>query len=328
MDESAIRKQSESAYNQWAAQWREHAKIHSKYAQKSWRDFENIGIGKAVLCAANGASLELEMPTIQAKAKNVDIMACDKSLGHLIRAGVRPTYVLVCDANVDYEKYLKPYEKELQDTVLFINVCANPLWSANGNWKDIYFFTNQDILGSEKEFNQISGCVNTMPAGTNVSNAMIVLLTQSDNTGRRNYFGYDKILLVGYDYSWTPLGSYYAYDKDGGGKHSYMRHVYTRNIAGDYAFTSSNLAFSAMWLNKYVDAFRLPVIQCSKQSVFLTRTLGVLSEQMDYAFRREDSDRVREMTARLHAIQSEKHTLLGTLRQIATDHHFAVVRSV
>jgi hypothetical protein len=44
LDDNAIRKQSEAAYGQWCVQWREHAKIHAAMPQKSWEDFENIGV--------------------------------------------------------------------------------------------------------------------------------------------------------------------------------------------------------------------------------------------------------------------------------------------
>jgi hypothetical protein len=125
----AILKQSQAAYKQWAPQWREHATFHSKYAMKSWQDFFAIGIGKACVLAANGWSLELEMDVLREHQKNVDIICCDKSLGHLLRNGIRPTYCLVADANVNYEKYLQPWETELGDTILFMNVCGNPKWT-------------------------------------------------------------------------------------------------------------------------------------------------------------------------------------------------------
>jgi hypothetical protein len=282
-----------------------------------------------VVCAANGWSLELEIETLKKHQGNVDILCCDKSLGHLIKNGIKPTYVMICDANVDYERYLKPYENELEQTILFSNVCANPKWTHNGNWKDVYFFVNMDILGSEKEFSGISGCKNIMPAGTNVSNAMVILLTQSDNTyGRRNFFGYDKLLLIGYDYSWNPKGNYYAFNPDGDGKANYMRHIYTRNIKGDYVFTSNNLAFSAVWLDKYVSTFKLPVVQCTRESVFLTRYIGSLDAQMQYSFRREDSGKVRSGVKRLKELQSEKKALEQMLHQIAWDHNQALVQSL
>ena len=82
MDDEAVRKQSESAYKQWSKQWREQSKYHSKHAMKSWDVFENIGIGKPVVCVANGWSTELEIETLKANQGNVDILCCDKSLGH------------------------------------------------------------------------------------------------------------------------------------------------------------------------------------------------------------------------------------------------------
>jgi hypothetical protein len=322
----AIRRQSENAYKQWAVQWREHARIHSKYAMKSWNDFFAIGIGKACVLAANGWSLELEMEVLRESQANVDILCCDKSLGHLLRNGVKPTYCLVADANVNYEKYLKPYETQLQDTILFMNVCGNPKWTEAGNWKDMYFFANMDILRSEREFQKISGCVNLMPAGTNVSNAMMVLLTQSDNEhGRRNFFGYDKLLLVGYDYAWRADGNYYAYSKDGDGKGNYMRHVYTRTIGGNPAFTSNNLAFSAFWAAKYVETFKLPVVQCSKESIFQTPYHGVLSEQIRYSHKREDSIRFRRLDAELLGLQAQIDKKRTELRDMAVDHYRSLI---
>jgi hypothetical protein len=322
----AILKQSQAAYKQWAPQWREHATFHSKYAMKSWQDFFAIGIGKACVLAANGWSLELEMDVLREHQKNVDIICCDKSLGHLLRNGIRPTYCLVADANVNYEKYLQPWETELGDTILFMNVCGNPKWTERGNWKDLYFFANMDILHSEREFVKLSGCVNVMPAGTNVSNAMMVLLTQSDNDhGRRNFFGYDKLLLVGYDYCWRLDGNYYAYSKDGDGKANYMRHVYTRTIGGDFAVTSNNLAFSAFWASKYVDSFKLPVVQCSKESIFQTPYQGVLSEQIRYAHRREDSLKFRRLDAELAALQVQADKARLALRDMALEHYRSLI---
>lgn len=328
LNNDAIVKQSKSAIKQWGTQWRKHAEIHKAMPMKTWNEFENIGIGKAVVCVANGWSLEREMETLKAKRANVDIMCCDKSLGPLIENGIFPDYVVVCDANVNYEKYLKPYEDKLQNSVLFINVCGNPEWTKNGNWKDIQFFVNMDVLGSEKEFMQISGCKNVMPAGTNVSNAMIILLTQCDNeAGRRNFFGYDKILLLGFDYCWAKDGNYYAYNRDGDGKANYMRHIYTRTIGGDLAYTSTNLAFSAMWLTKYIDTFKLPVVQCAKESIFMTRYMGVLSDHMDYSFRQEDSAKVREQTTRMGKLRAEIQSIRENLHKIALDHHRALARS-
>lgn len=329
LNESALLAQSKAAYGQWAEQWREHAKIHSRFDMKPLTDFEHIGIGRPIVCAANGWSLELCMPVLKEWAGKVDVIACDKSLGALIDHGIKPTYVMVCDANVSYKKYLEPWKDRLQDTILFSNVCGNPAWTRNGNWKDIYFFVNRDVLKSEDEFSALSGCKNFIPAGTNVSNAMIVLLANCDNeSGPRNFFGYDKMLLVGYDYAWNPKGNYYAYSKDGGGKANYMRHIYTVGPRGDLMYTSTNLAFSAQWLAKYVETFRLPVIQCSDQSIFLTKLKGVLPEQIAYNFRPEDSAKVRDAVGRLRQIESERRSLSGTLNDIGSAHRRALMASV
>lgn len=181
MNDKMIRAQSEAAYKQWAPQWRKHTKENSIFEMKSIHELENHGVGRAVLCVANGYSFEENIETIKKYQHNVDIFACDKTMGHLLDNGITPKFVMMCDANVDYEKYMAPYKDKLQDIILIANICGNPEWTKNGNWKDKYFFINKDILGSEKEFSEMSGCTNFIPAGTNVSNAMVVMLTQSDN---------------------------------------------------------------------------------------------------------------------------------------------------
>lgn len=328
LDSNAIRAQSLNAYGQWKDIWRANAKAHSKFQMKPLTDFVNIGVGKAVLCVATGHSFELEIETIKKYQDKVDIFVCDKSLGACLDNGIRPTYVMVCDAKVSYEKYLKPWENQLEGITLFANACGNTQWTHNGNWKDIYFFVNMDILGSEKEFSELSGCKNFIPAGTNVSNAMVVFMTQSDNHGRKNFFGYDKILLVGFDYSWTENGNYYAFNKDGNGKHNYMRHMFIRNIDNDFCYTSNNLAFSAAWLEQYVKGFNLPVVQCSGKSVLNIKNKGNLAEQMQYAFKTEDSEKVRKLTLVRSEYMSAVAKIEHELKEIGRQHYFAFAGSV
>jgi hypothetical protein len=308
MSPEEVKKQSEVAYHQWAAQWREHAIKNGKLPQKPLSDFLGSGVGRPILCIANGYSFEENLKTIKDHRGNIDILCCDKTLGHLLNNGIRPTFCVVCDANVNYEKYLKPWEGQLSDTVLFSNICGNPEWTHNGNWKDIYFFVNKDVLNSEKEFSSLSGCHNFIPAGTNVSNAMVVFLTQSDENGPQNYFGYDKILLIGFDYCWK-AGKYYAFDHTGNGKDNYMRHLYLLNGAGEYVYTSGNLFFSHQWLARYLSAYRLPVVQCSKKSLLTTCRVGDLKEQMSYEFCPEDSEKLRSKI-------KIKDNLLRNLRQL------------
>lgn len=323
-----IQAQSERAYKQWAPQWREHAKIHSKYPMKNLDVFENSGIGKAALCVANGYSLEEEIETIKKYQHNVDIICCDKSLRHLIANGIRPKFCLVADANVSYDKYLADIKDELQDTILIANVCANPTWTEKGNWKDRYFFCVMDVLESQKEWQAISGCPNVIPAGTNVSNSLVIFLTQCDNSGRKNFFAYDKILLIGFDYSWRANGSYYAFDKDGNGKSNYMRHTYLMDMARNQVCSSNNLIFSARWLDQYVNAFKLPVVQCTRSTVLGSKYMGVLAEQMQYSFRQEDSAKVREMVSMRKMLVAKKKEIEETIHKLAKEHYYSFVASV
>ena len=323
-----IQKQSERAYGQWAPQWRTHAKFHSKYKMKSMSDLENTGIGKAALCVGNGYSLEVEINNIKKYQDQVDIVCCDKSLKHLIANGIKPKYCLVADANVSYEKYLAPVKDQLQDTILIANVCSNPEWTEKGNWKDKYFFCVMDVLQTEKEWKALSGCPNVMAAGTNVSNSLVIFLTQCDNTGRKNFFAYDKILLIGFDYSWKPQLSYYAFDRSGDGKSNYMRHSYLTDLGRENCVTSNNLIFSAKWLEHYIHAFKLPVVQCTKHTIFATQRMGVLSEQMQYSFRKEDSERIINLVSLRKMLHEKKQALEAQIQAIAKDHYYAFIASV
>jgi hypothetical protein len=279
-----IKNQSLTALKQWRSQWEAHCKQVSKYDMRPLSDFEATGAGKACLLIANGWSFEREIETIKKHQGNVDIFVCDKTLGHCLENGIVPTYVIVCDANVSYEKYLEPWKDRLQDTILIQNCCANPKWAENGNWKDRYFFLVKDAIQSEEIFMPISGCKNLIAAGTNVSNSMVILMTQCDNKVKQNFFGYDKYILIGFDYCWTPEGNYYAFDHEGGGKRYYMKHIYGRTLEGGLCYTSNNLAFSMKWLQQYVDVFRLPVVQCSASSVFQVggQKPQNLAKQMQY----------------------------------------------
>ena len=328
MTENQILLQSKAAYGQWKEQWREHANWNSKHEMKPLTDFQNTGIGRAVLCIANGFSFEEHIETIRKYQDDVDILVCDKTLGHCLDNGIRPTFVVVCDANVSYEKYLEPWKDKVGGITIFSNVCANPQWTDGVEWKDKYFFVNKDILHSEIEFSKLSGCPNHIPAATNVSNAMVVFLTQSDNEGRNNFFGYDKILLIGYDYSWRVGKKYYAFDEDGGGKAQYMRHVFCKTIDSSEAYTSGNLAFSAEWLDKYAKTFNLNVVQCSKGSILGARYQGELEHNMKYKFRRGDQKKVADLVPKLNLLKQESRKIENELRKMGQEHHAAAVQSI
>lgn len=328
MNEKQLIKQSNTAYNQWCEQWREHAKIHSKFSSESFLQFENTGLGKALLLVANGYSFEENIDIIIKHKSNVDILCCDKTLGHLLDHDITPKYCLVCDANVDYEKYMERHKDKLQDTVLFINACANPKWSLNGNWKKVVVFVNRDVIKSHIEFANLSGCKNFIPAGTNVSNAMVILMTQSDNTARRNFFGYDKYLLIGFDYSWKFEGNYYAFDKDGGGKDKYMTHAYFQTPTGKFAYSSGNLFFSRDWLAKYISTFNLPVVQCAKDSALVLKHSGDLSYQMQYRYKDSDAQEMITLVNEFSLIKNKFDKIKKRMTLVSQDHWESFLKSV
>lgn len=321
-----IREQSINAYSQWCDKWREHARIHSKYKQLPLTDLENSGIGRAILVVANGYSLEENMETIKKNQDKVDIFCCDKTLGHLLDHGIKPKYCMVCDASVSTE-YLEPWKDQLDETILLINVCGNYKWTDMGNWKKNYFFVNEDVMNYEKEFSALSGSNNFIPAGTNVSNAMVVMLTQSNNNGRNNFFGYDKILLIGFDYCWRPQ-KYYAYDELGKGKDNYMRHQYLVDAAGDYVYTSGNLMFSAQWLSKYATTFKLPTVQCSRHTICDVGNFGKLEEQMQYEHKPEHQTLVKSAIEKKNKLAMELSQVDNVLKKLVMEHHYSFVGSI
>lgn len=327
ISESEIRQQSINCYNQWAEQWRHQASYHGdRFEMKDLHDFHQSGVGRPALCIANGASFEENIKTIQQYKDHVDIVACDKTLAHCLANGIKPKFLILCDANVSYEKYCEPVKDQLQDTILIANVCANTKWASNGNWKDIYFFINQDCLQSEKEFQAISGCKNTVVAGTNVSNAMIIILTQCDNDAARNFFGYDKIMMIGFDYCWSE--KYYSFDHDGGGKINYMRTVFLKNIDDEYCFTSGNLVFSARWLQRYIVTFKVPVVQCSRKSLVEGLKLAELSEAMQYEYNPQDSALIRKLIKLRNKAADKMKAFEQRVQNISNDHIRAFERSL
>jgi len=330
MNDSGVISQSISAYSQWAEQWRKQALENKAIADAKWDGFKNIetlfstGIGKFALLVANGASFEAEIETIKKHAANVDIVACDKTLGHLLDHGIIPKYCVVCDANVSYEKYLEPYKDQLSGTVLLNNVCGNPKWSG-AEWKDAYFFVNEDIIDSHLEFQKLTGCENMIIAGTNVSNAMLIMMTQSNNFGAANVFGYDRYLLIGFDYCWND-NRYYAFDKDGSGKGNYMRHIFSRDLNGDEIYSSQNLHFSAKWLDRYIKTFSIQAIQCSSSSLLPASGQGKLDKLMRYTFRPDDSKTVKDLVSERRKVLEKIMEIDTALTRIEKEHHFASLK--
>lgn len=320
--------QSKTAYNQWCKQWRDHCKQHKEMGiETDFMDFSNTGVGKVLLLCGNGYSLEEEFETIKKYRDNIDIMVCDKSLGHFIERGIRPDYAVVCDANVDYEKYCMPWEDKLDQTTLFVNVCANPEWT-KANWKQKCLFVNMDSINSEREFGPLSGCHNLLPAATNVSNQMAVLVTQSSNKGRNNWFGYDKIVLIGFDYCWHPDGNYYAFDHDADGKRNYMSHAHCLDRGFNPCFSSSNLIFSAKWLDDYIKGFQLPFVSGTKRTLLASTPTKNLQQQLQYKYKPNDSITVQGLSDLKMQLLEQVQKIDQKLTRMGHDHMMSYRQSI
>lgn len=321
--------QSQNALNQWGDLWRKNIEENKKITNRSnFKDFENVGIGRALLLVANGYSFEENIETIKKYQHKVDILCCDKTLGHLLDNDIVPQYCLVADAVVSYEKYLEPYKDRLQDTVLFSPCTANPKWLKE-NWKSVCQYVNIDAIQTEKEFGELSGIKNDrVPAATNVSNAMVVLCTQSDNTKRANRFAYDKYVLIGFDYSWRVDGKYYAFNETGDGKVNYMKHAYVILRDGSTAYSSNNLIFSAKWLDDYIRNFGLPVVNGSNKTLLNAPPTKDLSQQLDYEHKVHDGITARAMIELRETLAQNLKNIENKLKNIGAEHWSAYQNSI
>lgn len=277
MTEEEVRRQSEAAFGQWKEIWEKHSKANGeKYRAdgRSHRDLLNHGIGKQLLCIANGYSLEVEIETIKAQRPKCDIACVDKSFGVLMDHGVKPEFVVIADANVSYAQWCERHIDETHDVTLIANVNASIDWTLN--WKGpVIFYVNKDNIETEKIYMELSGCRELIPASSNVGNTAVVFFTQICN--------YDRYLLLGYDYSWAPGVNYYAFNDNE--KRHWMRHMFALGIDGNLCYTSQNLNFSARWLVEYAQkqmSFK-KIHNCSGAGVLNIhpRALGVCLEEFE-----------------------------------------------
>lgn len=262
-----VKAQSDSVFNQFGEKvWIPNAKKNVQIPHKDTKDFHNIGIGKRLVCCALGESLEENVDVIKKYRDRCDVLTCDKGFQPLLERGIKADYVILCDANIVFDKWIKDAIKETKGVKLLATPYANPEWTTK--WQgDIYYFINKDSIQSEKIFIKIFGDgVRVIPAGSNVSNAMLIFFTGADEGNDINYSGYEEFLLVGYDYSWRPDGNYYAW-KNPAPKRYYMNHRTMLDFNNNVIFSSENLLFSAKWLYSYITTFNLPIVNCSKRGL-------------------------------------------------------------
>lgn len=295
------RRQSLQVFGQFGEKvWIPNAKENAKLEHQNTHDLQNTGLGKTLVLVAMGASLEEGAELLKKYRSSIDIMVCDKGFVPLMEHGVKPDYVMICDANIPAAHYEK-YVLETKDIKLIATPYANTLWTKP--WLGPrYFYVNKDAIESEKVFEPIMGeGTRIIPASSNVSNAMVVFMTGCDEIKRINWSGYEKFLLIGYDYSWRPNGNYYAWANPHPKRH-YMHHATVLDIKGDCVFTSNNLIFSTRWLHDYVTIHRLPVINCSERGLLHIPFRNTLENELKKVV--SDSNRVRRVRESYRILQS------------------------
>lgn len=271
--------QSKAVFSQFGeSKWIPYAKKNVELPRRDTDELKNSGIGKTMLLCAMGESLEANIDVIKKYRDRVDICTCDKGFGVLYEYGIKADYVMVCDCNILFH-HIESHIDATHGVKLLATPYANPTYTRTWNG-DRYFFINVDAINSEKIFIDIFGKLRLMPAGSNVSNAMLIFFSGADNDMQNlNWANYDKYLLVGYDYSWRPNGSYYAW-KNPMPKRYYMHHRTLRDINGDMVYTSENLKFSAQWMQMYITRFNLPAINCSDRGILDVPFRDTLENQL------------------------------------------------
>jgi hypothetical protein len=318
LTEAEVRQQSEAAFGQWADTWdynaTENGKLHSE-KPNSTQDLLFAGAGKTLLCVAYAPGLDKHLETIKKYRDNEawDIACVDKAFGVLCENGIIPEFCFVSDAGISYEKWLKPYEEFSSQSILLTCVTANHEYVSK--WRgDRYFYVNKDNIQTEQRYMQKSGVREVIPASSNVGNSVVTFSTQ--------ILGYDRYLLVGYDYCWGEDEKYYAQiDSD---KRYWMAHAFIIDNQDRFCKTSQNLMFSAKWLNDYYIAMKqigVTLVNCSGQG-FTSVPMTNLEKELKSAVVRkltqpEKDDIIRKKTRQVIVDQSNKeklHEYLSTMQ--------------
>jgi len=265
-------------YDKWIPTTKKNAEL--KYHDTE--ELRNVGVGKTLVSCAMGASLEKHVDTLKKYRDRFDIITCDKGFKVLVDKGITPDYVQLADTNVE-TKWMggddSPLWEKTQGVALLSTPYGNHEWTKR--WKGpIYFYVNKDAIRSEKRFGQLMPNMRVIPASTNVSNAMIVFATGSDEAKHENFMGYDRILLTGYDYSWKIGQNYYAFN-DPKPKRFYMSHRVLMGIDNEAVNTSQNLFFSMKWMYSYLSQHPyLAVTNCSGEGILNISHRGVLEDEI------------------------------------------------
>lgn len=313
-------KQSKTVFAQFGESlWIPNAKANMALPHKDAGELMSCGIGKVLVCVGMGASLEDAVEEIKKNRDKCDVVVCDKGFGPLLDHGVKADFVLLCDASIPF-KFIEPWIDQTEGVKLIATPYANPEWTKA--WKgERYHFIMRDAIESEAHFVKIMGRIRDIPAGSNVSNAILTFFLGCDEWNNKNWGGYERYLLVGYDYSWRPDGNYYAWMNPIAKRH-YMNHRTLIDPWGQICFSSENLYFSVKWLASYLAEFKnMPVVNCCGRGLLGTTARSTLKEQ----FAKINPDpgaakRVRQAYLTLRAASAAYEEAVKTFRMSREDY--------
>lgn len=248
--------QSEKAFDRWKEIWHYNAKINAMHFRQE-ENVVNTGNSKQVLIFSFGPSLQKNINEVKEKGLqyDCDIICIDKALNTLLDNNIIPKYVVISDAQVNFEQYGNIDKKYVPQIKLLAAITANCKWAKHwyNNGGQTYYYVNKDHLRSHRIFDKYLQGENaawTIPASSNVGNAAYVLAVLP--------LGYREVYLFGYDYSYNLIGDYYGAQKDKPidtnlkvDKHRFYNHYTVIDINGDLTQVSHNMQFSAKWLISY-----------------------------------------------------------------------------
>jgi hypothetical protein len=315
-----VLKQSEGAMRQWEDIWKKHAVRNGEILRERGYSNQRIfghGIGRKAICVGFSSGLERKIDELKQANNSVDILCIDKAMGYLLDHGIKPKFVYLADAGVDYEKWCEPYIDQTEDMCLMMNVTANPKWAEN--WKGkIFYFVNQDNIKTEEIFAPLSGCQELVKASSNVGNSVLVHAA--------TYLLYDEYYLIGYDFSWGQNDNYYCgNDSD---KRWYMSHHKLIDTQGKMVSTSQNLLFSARWLSDFIKAVLVPqgkkIFNLSKSGILNIPYFNIrilLSDSTQRVVAQQEIDHV--IKNRLQNIKITAEDGVDKLRDVLQNHNVA-----
>jgi hypothetical protein len=251
--------QSTRAFNRWKRIWDKNAKENAS----RWQDNEPLrgkGARRQAIVFSFGPSLERNIREVKSNNMHYDydIICVDKALKSLVEGGIVPDYVMLCDAQVSFEKYGNVDPAVCKRATLISTITANPKWSKHWheNGGKIYFTVNKDGIGTHRRYREFldyrEGKSISIPASSNVGNSAYVITTI--------HMGYQTVLLAGYDYSFKLDGEYYGKANNAKDtnfklkKHSFNNHATAIDINYDFVQCSRNMDFSARWLTDFIVA--------------------------------------------------------------------------